>query len=624
MKLCSILNIFFLICTFAASVFAADERPPELWKTYMHGIKPDNAVKLAVADIVKLNPGSEKYISSKDTIEGEPAFKIKRNTDLTVTLPIDIEAMKGKKMRLFYWCKAVKVGYGNGWHAPWLVLIARNSAKKTLISYPAWFHTEGTYPWHCYYVEIFIPKAAAEFAVHFYTPNGLAYFSGFSYEEVTKANTYSNDYKQCPATGSLAPNIYYDQMPEHMTRGYGNKYPYRWMLGSKVGLVGQPDDITTLSGFTNYFKTKGIKKPEHINHGLLHLADAYRRGKKLGLLPPIEDGWLDNFRDLLLEAQDPVTGYWHDGKTLSMGATFHILNMHFRYYELARSDRPDIIKPGFALTQTVPRADEIISQTLKQQSSWVDPQGKTRKAGWNNAAYTYTLTPDKGKSRFAMGSTWDAVYLLRLAGRFAKDNERRKEIYNAVKDAYYYFTCKMVMPDGNIRLVNTSDNVSNSYAGVLWQDFYALERRVFKDLPASKGCVKFENGKAAVSAEIADGMDAVRVYVAPQSVTPEKLNERYLVGVIHKKGENNCELDPFVLFSKCNEAALQRFGRRLYTDKWPKGSYLRHKFSMVKLPLKYTVNCEPLIFNADLEGKNVFISSSNWHGEESVPVMIGK
>ena len=148
--------------------------------------------------------------------------------------------------------------------------------------------------------------------------------------------------------------------------------------------------------------------------------------------------------------------------------------MHFRYYELARSDRPDIIKPGFALTQTVPRADEMISQTLKQQSSWIDPQGNRRKAGWNNSAYTFTLTPDKGKSRFAMGSTWDAVYLLRLAGRFAQNAETRTQIYNAVKDAYYYFICNMVMPDGNIRLTDTSDNVSNSYAGVLWQDFYAL------------------------------------------------------------------------------------------------------------------------------------------------------
>ena len=175
-----VITAVLLLCGVFALSAADDNRPPELWKTYMHGIKPDKAVKLALADIVKLNPGCEKYISSKDTIEGEASFKIKRKTDLTVKLPIDIEAIKGRKMRLFYWCKAVKVGYGNGWHAPWLVLIAKNSEKKTLISYPAWFHTEGTYPWHCYYVEVFIPKTAAEFAVRFYTPNGIAYFSGFS------------------------------------------------------------------------------------------------------------------------------------------------------------------------------------------------------------------------------------------------------------------------------------------------------------------------------------------------------------------------------------------------------------------------------------------------------------
>lgn len=604
---------------FTVGTLYADNRPAELWRDYMHGIVPDKAAKITVDAIVKRNPAAAKFINRKELLKGEPSLRITNKSNLTVTLPVNSADIKGKKIRLFYWCKGVRAGYNNGWHAPWLVLIARNAAKKNIFVFPAWFHTIGTYPWHCYYIDIFIPQATEEFAVNFYTPNGIAYFSGFAWEPVTPANTYSNNYKQCPTTGSLAPNVYYDQMPEHMTRGYGTKYPYRWFLGSKIGLIGQPDDITTLKGFTNYFKTKGIKKPEHMNHGLLHLADAYRRGKKLNLLPPVEDGWLENFRDLLLAAQDPATGYWHDGKSLSMGATFHIINMHFRYHELKRSDRPDIIKPGMDLgTKIVPRADAMIRRTLKQQSSWTDPQGKLRKAAWNAAAYTFTDTPDKGKSKFAQNSTWDAVYLLRLAGRHAEKDETRKEIYNAIKDAYFYMLSKAVLPDGNIRMNDISNNPSRTYVFVLLQDFHAFERKIMKDLPQSKGKIKLNGNNIEISADIPNTMDAARIYIAPANLPADKLDERYLVGIIHRKGKEFYELDPWAFYQRCDQGVRKRYGRPLYSGGGAEDGYLRFKFSKIKLPLAFTTDNKPLILNRDLKGKKVYISSSNFYGEESL------
>ena len=616
MKFSSFIGIVAVI--FASGTLFADNRPAELWRDYMHGIVPDKATKIPAEDIVKLNPQAAKLLSRQDLLKGEPSFKIKKDSKLTVTLPVKIADMKGNKIRLFYWCKAFKAGYNNGWHAPWLVLIARNAAKKNLFTFPAWFHTIGTYPWHCYYVDIFIPQAAEEFAVNFYTPNGIAWFSGFAWEKVTQENTYSNNYKQCPTTGSLAPNVYYDQMPEHMTRGYGTKYPFRWFLGSKIGLIGQPDDITTLQGFTNYFKTKGIKKSEHLNHGLLHLADAYRLGKRMNLLPPVEDGWLENFCKLLLEAQDPATGFWHDGKSLSMGATFHILNMHFRYHELKRSDRPDIIKPGMDIgTKTVPRADEMIRQTLKQQSTWRDQQGNLRRAGWNAAAYTFTNTPDKGTSKFTQSSTWDAIYLLRLAGRHAKKDETRKEIYNAIKDAYFYFVSKMILPDGNIRMTDTSNNPSLAYVGVLFQDFHCFERRIMKDLPQSSGTLKINGKTVEISAQIPANMDAARIYIAPANIPVDKLDECYLAGIIHRKGKEFSELDPLALYQKCNEGIRKRYGRPFYTGKGARDSYLNFKIPKLKFPLPFTENNTPLTLSRDLKNQKVYISSSDYYGEES-------
>ena len=195
MKFSSFIGIVAVI--FASGTLCADNRPAELWRDYMHGIVPDKAIKIHADEIVKRNPQSAKFLSRQELLKGEPSFRITNKSNLTVTLPVKIADMKGNKIRLFYWCKAYKAGYNNGWHAPWLVLITRNAAGKTLFAFPAWFHTIGTYPWHCYYVDIFIPQAAEEFAVNFYTPNGIACFSGFAWEKVTQENTYSNNYKQC-------------------------------------------------------------------------------------------------------------------------------------------------------------------------------------------------------------------------------------------------------------------------------------------------------------------------------------------------------------------------------------------------------------------------------------------
>lgn len=195
------------------------ERPPELWKEYMHGIVPEKANRISIADIGKSNPQLAKFISADNGHGGEPGVKIMRDSDLTVSIPLELQLVRNGRIRLFYWCKAIKVGYGNGWHAPWLVLIAKDGEGKLLVRHEAWFHTEGTYPWHCYYVELFLPKNTENFAIRFYTPNGIAYFSDFVWETITDENTYDNNYKQDPNSGSLVLNVLYDQMPEHMTHG---------------------------------------------------------------------------------------------------------------------------------------------------------------------------------------------------------------------------------------------------------------------------------------------------------------------------------------------------------------------------------------------------------------------
>ena len=134
MKFSSFTGIVAVI--FASGTLFADNRPAELWRDYMHGIVPDKAIKIHADEIVKRNPQSAKFLSRQELLKGEPSFRITNKSNLTVTLPVKIADMKGNKIRLFYWCKAFKAGYNNGWHAPWLVLIARNAAKKNLFTFP--------------------------------------------------------------------------------------------------------------------------------------------------------------------------------------------------------------------------------------------------------------------------------------------------------------------------------------------------------------------------------------------------------------------------------------------------------------------------------------------------------
>lgn len=63
----------------------------------------------------------------------------------------------------------------------------------------------------------------------------------------------------------------------------------------------------------------------------------------------------------------------------------------------------------------------MIRTTLMMQSSYIDEQGVKRKAAWNEAAYRYTTEPDSGPEKCWMVSTWDAIFLMRLAARYVDE-----------------------------------------------------------------------------------------------------------------------------------------------------------------------------------------------------------
>ena len=176
----------------------------------------------------------------------------------------------------------------------------------------------------------------------------------------------------------------------------------------------------------------------------------------------------------------------------------------------------------------------------------------------------------------------------------------------------------MILPDGNIRNVDISDNPSMSYVAVLFQDFYCFERRILKELPQSRGTVKVKGKKIEISAQIPESVEAARIYIAPEDLPIEKINERHLAGIIHRKGKEYFELDPWALYQRCENGIRERYGRKIHNGKGARDSYLRLKLSMIQFPLPFTTDNAPLLLEKDLKGKKVYISSSNWYGEESV------
>ena len=112
-------------------------------------------------------------------------------------------------------------------------------------------------------------------------------------------------------------------------------------------------------------------------------------------------------------------------------------------------------------------------------------------------------------------------------------------------------------------------------------------------------------------------MEAARIYIAPANIPVDKLDERYLAGIIHRKGKEYFELDPWAVYQRCDKGVRQRYGRPIYNGKGPKDSYLRFKLSKIKFPLPFTTDNAPLILQKDLKNQKVYISSSNYYGEES-------
>ena len=613
-------------------------REPDLWLHYMHGVVDHFAATVRWEDMLGPGQDGEHWLTDEHPIRtpfkesGLAAVRCRRSDaiDLAKPIPLDIRAVRGSRIRLFVWMKGEDVGARNNtWHCPSMVVICRDAAGKVLSSSDSHFKTQRTFPWHCYYTDRFVPEKAAGIYLRLFNKfHGVASFGALSWERVTDANTYSADEKQDPHTGSLAKNPLHDPLGYHLQCGFGFRYPWRFVLGEAIGMHGHTHDITTTEGLRRYYFEKAKKHPDEMNHAVLYLQSLYRNGTSHGLLPPMGKGWLESLADILIDDQDPETGFWHDGKSLSLGLTFHLCDMHFRYYGIPRADREDLIYPGQDLgLRRVPRAERIVRTALRQQSTWVDENGERRRAAWNRAAYGYTTDPDKSGQKCYLGSTWDAIYLLRLASRYV-EADLQEEVYDAVRDAFDYVLRHMVYDDGTFRQHDTDPHpTSGEYLGGIMRDVSWLERRVLEEIAAPELDVDTGAGGLRVTWRQPVGpQNSVRLYAVPTEAHGAAVDHSALVGIIQRRGGRAHEMDPFLAVWKIRRATAERWGGTgdlPPAESWRGRKYLPWKLRQVRHPLAQSNDMAPLMLPEDTtKGKVLYASAATWYGEESRPIRI--
>ena len=80
-------------------------------------------------------------------------------------------------------------------------------------------------------------------------------------------------------------------------------------------------------------------------------------------------------------------------------------------------------------------------------------------------------------------------------------------------------------------------------------------------------------------------------------------------------------MDPLAVYQICNNAAIQRFGHPLCTEKRRADSYLKWKMTRVKMPMPFTKHGKPLESHDALNGRRLYSTGTTWYGEESMPVL---
>lgn len=619
-------------------------RPNDLWKYYMHGCVDHFATPVDLEDLIDSTQSQVTWIDDPirnpyKQSHGKAILVASKKQDF-ITLAKPLFTVKNKsdanrKLRVYFWMKGINAGMREDvWKAPNIALIHKDANGKTLKTDGTRLHTVGDFDWHCYYIDTHVHKRTQNIYLQLTNKvRGKAAFTGISYEWVTPQNSFSINDKQDPITGSTAPNVYMDELPSHVQSKRGSRYPWHFLKGVKAipDMVGQQYDIVTAQGLKHYFQDHPhTLQPYHRHHAIMYLPGMFYKGSvgkaKVGgnLWPDPDPNWIENFAKPFLAEQDPKTGYWRTIHGLNMGLTFHYANMLFRYYSPARSDRERRINSTFQIgLKYIPYANNIIDSTLAMQSH--TPDGKL--AAWGRSAYRYTQNPDDDDHKCDFGTTWDAIYLLRIAEHNPEVDEQRKaKIYQAIKAAYGYLLKHNVLPEGTWKLRDSHEHPTrSSYMAGLIEDSHWLEWRV--DPTMAPPAVRFKNAMLHVDFKDSNHQ-SVRLFAVPENFDLSQLDETHMIGIIQKTGHLASEMDPYVGVKYIRQAGQAMWG---IDTKMPDKSHWRYqrytywKLRKIRGDLIVTIDSKPLkLPEIDQTKMDLYVTASNWYGEQSKPLRVVK
>lgn len=592
-----------------------EDRPAALWQVYMHGVADFFATPVEVrfpktpTDAVTID--TQFFPKANHT-----AFRVGvKQSPVSEALPVDLSPLRGGKVRLFYWMRGEKTGrprttnsYGD---SPQLYAIVRDTAGRQLSKIVSHNGAVGTYPWRGYYLDVQLSPEAT--SLHIQLDNsggGTAWFTRFSYEPVTEKNTFSSAEKQDPETGSLAAFPRYEPINFHLfAKPPAVLHTWNFLRGPAAGMIGQPYDLTTLDGLRRYYRESAKVDLDQLNHGIMYFPMRYHQAKEGGALPPMEDGWLDEVARLVLEDQDPDTGYWGTNSLPhSMSVTFHFVDMLFAF-GIDRTDTPPRPDPRRCIAPTLPRAEQMVRTTLRLQST-----RDGRPAAWSAAAYNFTTKPDGSANRCQLGSSMNAIRLLRIARQFVGP-ELQAEIDASIEGAFRYMLETVVAPSGVWKQEDTDQAPSKA---AYWPNIVNfspwLEPRRSDALAAPK-IEKTDDGLLRV-VDWPEDRNSVRIY---RSTTDEGFGPARIVGIVSRGDDVIRHLDPYVAVRRMATAARDTWGIRAFGGA---NSYVYEKvFRQLPKNFPAVLKDQP-IKPAEGKGGRLFATAVDWYGRESAPVEV--
>ena len=130
---------------------------------FMHGAKDTGATALSLAELAGADQAS--LIEAEGLPDGAKGTGLiaLSNQSITFKNPVipneKIGDFSGKILRFYVWIKADGLVAKNLWFdAPTITLDLDDDYGATLVHASSLFKTRGTYPWHCYYVDVKLPQ----------------------------------------------------------------------------------------------------------------------------------------------------------------------------------------------------------------------------------------------------------------------------------------------------------------------------------------------------------------------------------------------------------------------------------------------------------------------------------